>query len=178
MTMGGHYIKSWASTQKGVTLSSGEAELVAAVKRSTELIGLIQLAKDWRVKVGGKVMVDSSAALGVVRRKGNGKLRHVRVGKMWIQEKEESGELMFGKVKGELNPADLMTKGLCAKVMGGHMGRIGQEVRGGRAEAGLKLNYIGKVGVGSERTGKEVTGREGHKTDGLGGERERERERG
>ena len=91
-------------------------------------------------------MVDSSAALGVVRRKGNGKLRHVKVGKMWIQEKEESGELMFAKVKGELNPSDLMTKGLCAKIMGGHMERIGQEVRGGRAEAGLKLSQIARGG--------------------------------
>ena len=138
--MGDHYIKSWAATQTGVTLSSGEAELVAAVKMSTELIGLMPLAKDWGVKVGGEVVVDSSAALGVVRRKGNGKLRRVKVGKMWTQDKEESGELMYSKVKGELNPSDLMTKGLCAKVMEGRMRRIGQEVRGGRAEAGLKLS--------------------------------------
>ena len=58
---------------------------------------------------------------------------------MWIQEKEESGELMFAKVKGELNPSDLTTKGLCAKVMRGHMDRISQGVEEGRAEAGLQI---------------------------------------
>ena len=145
--IGGHYIKSWSATQKGITLSSGEAELVAAVKMSTEVIGLIQLARDWGDKLGGKVLVDSSAALGVVRRKGNGKLRHVKVGKMWIQEKEETGELMFGKVKGEVNPSDLMTKGLCIKVMERHMTCIGQGIRGGRADAGLKIGQGGDEGM-------------------------------
>ena len=43
---GRHYIKSWSATQKSVTLSSGEAELVAAVKMSSEIIGIAQLWKD------------------------------------------------------------------------------------------------------------------------------------
>ena len=37
--LGSHWIKSWSSTQKFVALSSGEAELIAVVKMSTELIG-------------------------------------------------------------------------------------------------------------------------------------------
>ena len=43
---GAHMIKSWSSTQKSITLSSGEAELVAAVKTCTELIGVTQLMGD------------------------------------------------------------------------------------------------------------------------------------
>ena len=84
---GNHCIKSWSSTQKSISLSSGEAELVAAVKTSAELIGLIQLSADWDMEMSGRVLVDSSAALGIVRRKGNGRLRHVKVGTLWIQEK-------------------------------------------------------------------------------------------
>ena len=80
-------INSWSSTQTSITLSSGEAELVAAVKTCTELIGITQLSKDWGKEVEGEVYVDSSAAIGVAHRKGNGKLRHVRVGLLWIQEK-------------------------------------------------------------------------------------------
>lgn len=34
---GGHCLKTWSSTQKNITLSSGEAEVVAAVKMSTVL---------------------------------------------------------------------------------------------------------------------------------------------
>ena len=43
---GSHCLKTWSSTQKSVALSSGEAELIAAVKSSTEVIGILQLAKD------------------------------------------------------------------------------------------------------------------------------------
>ena len=79
-----HFVRSWSSTQKCVTLSSGEAELVALVKTSTELIGVLQLAADWGEDLTGEVLVDSAAALGTVRRKGCGKLRHVRVGNLWV----------------------------------------------------------------------------------------------
>ena len=84
MLYGSHLIKGWSSTQKNITLSSGEAELVAAVKMSSELIGITQLSEDWGMTIKGKVHVDSNAAIGIVKRKGCGKLRHVRVGDMWI----------------------------------------------------------------------------------------------
>ena len=84
--VGQHCIKTWSATQKSNTLSSGEAELVAAVKMSCELIGMCQLAKDWGQELKANVWVDSSAAIGVVNRRGCGKLRHVRVGMLWVQE--------------------------------------------------------------------------------------------
>ena len=44
---GMHFLWSWSSTQKCVTLSSGEAELLAAVRASTEVFGILQLVSDW-----------------------------------------------------------------------------------------------------------------------------------
>ena len=114
---GDHYIKSWSSTQKNITLSPGEAELVAAVKASCELIGVLQMAQGWGMKHQGSVWVDSLAALGMVKRKGNGKMRHVRIGQLWVQEKEESGELAYHKVAGEGNPADAMTQNLAETIL-------------------------------------------------------------
>ena len=46
-----------------MTLSSGEAELVAAVKVSSGMLGAIQLMEDWGIKSTGQVFVDSFAAL-------------------------------------------------------------------------------------------------------------------
>ena len=137
--MGGHCVKSWSATQKSITLSSGEAELVAAVKMSCELIGMCQLAKDWGRDLKAKIWVDSAAALGIVNRRGNGKLRHVRVGMLWIQERVEDGDLEVAKVKGTENPADLMTKHLSKAVITTHLGGLRQEVQGGRADASLKV---------------------------------------
>ena len=101
---GGHALKSWASTQKNITLSSAEAELVASVKISTEPIGMTQLAADWGSQLKGKVHIDSSAAIGVIQRQGCGKFRHVRVGDLWIQEKVSEGDLEVEKVGGGVEP--------------------------------------------------------------------------
>ena len=87
----------------------------------------------------GEVFVDSSAAIGVVHRKGNGKLRHVRVGLLWIQEKVEDGEVDVKKILGDANPADLLTKNVPAAKVEKSMELIGQEYRTGRAEVSVKL---------------------------------------
>ena len=89
ISMGTHYLKSWSSTQETIALSSGEAELTAVVKCSCECMNVVQLAADWGLMLEADVLVDSTAALGVVNRKGAGRLRHVRVGKLWIQEVQE-----------------------------------------------------------------------------------------
>ena len=136
---GGHYIKSWSSTQKNVTLSSGEAELVAAVKMSAELIGIVQMASDWGEQLQGHVHVDSSAAIGIIGRKGCGKMRHVKVGMLWIQEKEEDGEIKYHKILGTENPGDLMTKYLGQKVIDKLMPELSQVFTEGRASSGLKI---------------------------------------
>ena len=92
--IGGHVIKTWSSTQKSITLSSAEAERVAAVKMSTELIGITQLAHDWGMEVEGRLYVDSEAAIGVVNRRGNGlhlsAVRHMEY-RIWKMEYLEYG---------------------------------------------------------------------------------------
>ena len=139
---GTHCLKSWSSTQKFVTLSSAEAELMAAVKASTEAIGMCQLAADWDVHLHASILVDSSAALAVVARRGNGKLRHVKVGHLWVQEKATAGELVYRKVRGELNPADLFTKPLPAQ----KVAQFGVDLRqirvAGHARARLALSAL------------------------------------
>ena len=134
---GSHCIRTWSTTQKCVSLSSGEAELVAVVKMSCEFIGMSQLLHDWGYEVEAEVYADSSAALGVVQRKGNGKMRHVRVGQMWVQEAAATGDLKYRKVLGTENPADLMTKVLCYATIEKHMMKLGQESREGIAEMSL-----------------------------------------
>ena len=139
MMIGGYLLKSWSATQKSVTLSSGEAELVAAVKMATELIGLCQLAGDWGWEIKGQIFTDSSAAIGTASRRGNGKMRHVRVGMLWIQEQLEEGALDMRKVKGEENPADALTKNLQQRKLFELVEMAGQKHRDGRAESSLEL---------------------------------------
>ena len=109
---GTHLLKSWSTNQQIVALSSGEAELYAQVKGAAQTLGMISMAADFGEHVTGTVYSDSSAALGIVTRSGLGKVRHIRVQYLWLQERVAQSDLMVRKVAGEANPADLLTKGL------------------------------------------------------------------
>ena len=139
LMLGGHLLKSWSATQKNITLSSAEAELVAAVRTCTEALGLVQLSYDWGMTFAAKIFVDSSAAIGIANRKGNGKMRHVRVGDLWIQELVEDEEIELKKILGTRNLADAFTKHLPQSLMSEHLERMNTEFRDGRAATGLEV---------------------------------------
>ena len=113
--------------------------MVAAVKTCSEALGLAQLAYDWGIELNVKIFVDSSAAIGVAGRRGNGKLRHVRVGDLWIQELVEEEEIKLKKIAGTQNVADAFTKHLPQNTMNDYLRRMSTETRQGRAETGLQM---------------------------------------
>ena len=85
--IGSHLIKSYSKTQSVIAKSSGESELYAAVRASTEGLGMITLLGDFgipsaKVRVG----MDASAAMEIVQRQCLNKLRHVELDVVWIQE--------------------------------------------------------------------------------------------
>ncbi len=85
---GRHCIRHWSKTQSVLSLSSGESELTGAVKATAEALGLMSLMKDLGLEVESAVVaLDSAAALGVIGRSGVGKIRHLDVGKLWLQQK-------------------------------------------------------------------------------------------
>ena len=144
---GTHCLKTWSATQKAVTLSSGEAELLAAVKTSCEVLGMVQMGQDLGCPMEAAVMVDSNAALGIVGRKGNGKLRHVRIGHLWVQEVAESGELAYKKVDTKSNVADLFTKNLSRPDMEKFMEKMCQDYEHDRAKSSLSINRLGRCAL-------------------------------
>ena len=142
---GTHCLRSWSVTQKFVTLSSGEAELMALVKASAEAIGFTQLAASWGLVFDASVHVDSSAALAVVHRRGCGKLRHVRIGHLWVQELASEELVRFMKVRGTANPADLMTKHIPGKVLDRLTPLVSQMPREGQAESRLAIHRVSEL---------------------------------
>ena len=85
---------------------------------------------------------DASAALGIVARKGCGRLRHIRIGDLWVQEAARKGELVYQKIDGARNPADLLTKHLRAERSQYLVEQIGLEYREGSAQARLQLSTL------------------------------------
>ena len=71
--IGSRFLKGWSRTQNHVTLSSAEAELIALVKCSAELLGIRSAMSDFGVDSSGVVYADSYAAFAIANRKGAGK---------------------------------------------------------------------------------------------------------
>ena len=137
--IGAHCIRSWSKTQATIALSSAEAELVALVKATCEGIGMSSLLRDIGRKSRIQVYADASAALGIVSRKGIGKLRHLDTSMLWIQQKELRNAVEFMKVDGAVNPADLMTKNLAAPTASIHKETLRIVDQCGRAQNASNL---------------------------------------
>ena len=87
---------------------------------------------DMDVEMNVRIRTDSSAALGVSRRRGLGKLRHVELSQLWLQERVSSGDIKVMKVKEKENLADALTKHVTKEDIGMHMRGTAPEHVSGR----------------------------------------------
>ena len=162
--IGSHFLKGWARTQNHGTTSSAEAELVALVKCSAELLGARSRMRDLGVEKGGVVYGDSSAAPAISNRKGAGKLGHINTSCLWIQEMQGTNQLELHKVFGTENPADMMTKHLPRLSLDKCMRQLNQHHSQGRAQAGLDVQGMG-VGRADPTTSPDAPGPNNHKLE-------------
>ena len=54
------------------------------------MLGVRSMAKEWRLTTGvtpSRLYADASAALSIAKRQGAGKMRHINVKSLWLQEK-------------------------------------------------------------------------------------------
>ena len=128
LTIGGHVVKTWSKGQSLTALSSAEAEFYAAIKATSELLGLMSILAEWGQPMGGVVRADASAALGIISRKGLGKVRHLDTNHLWIQEVSAKRSVEFSKIAGEANSADLMTKAMDQRTLLKHLKALMVEI--------------------------------------------------
>ena len=106
---GSHCLKHWSTTQPTIALSSGEAELGGLCKGAANGIGLRSVGRDLGISLSLRVRSDATAALGISRRLGIGKIRHLDTSLLWIQQKIRYKDLSVDKVLGADNPAEPST---------------------------------------------------------------------
>ena len=137
---GPHTLKTWATSQSTIALSSGEAELYAMTKMAVQIKGMMSLAKDFEADLQGVVRSDSTAAIGIAHREGlGGRCRHINVQYLWIQERVREGQLGLSKVTGKNNPADMMTKAVGTETLQQHLNFMKFASLAGRAEKASHL---------------------------------------
>jgi len=121
---GSHAIKCWAKSQHVISLSSGEAELYACVKASSEALGLKAVMADMGITADVVIHVDANAAIGMIMKEGLSGVRHIDTQYLWVQEAVREKRVKVVKVDGKENPADMFTKALGAQVLEGHLKRL------------------------------------------------------
>ena len=87
---------------------------------------------DMGLKMRVRVSTDASAAKGIASRRGLGKIRHIEVHQLWVQDKVAEGEIKIRKVDGKANLADLLTKHVSAEDIRVHLHHTMQGYAPGR----------------------------------------------
>ena len=129
MLIGRHLIAHWSSTQSVVALSSAEAELNALVKMFSEAIGLYNTFKEMNMELQIHVHTDSNACKGIAQRIGCGKVKHLEVRQLWIQDHVSSKAVTVKKIPREVNPSDVLTHHWSAVDGYRHLSSVGLECR-------------------------------------------------
>ena len=106
---GDHLVVHWARTQQVISLSSAEAELHALCKCASEGLAARNMSREFDHILPLCLYTDSSAARGIVQRQGAGKVKHLDVKTLWIQERESEGDLSCNKIPRLQNVSDLLT---------------------------------------------------------------------
>ena len=87
---------------------------------------------EFNIQARLKVKGDAVAAIGIVRRQGLGRIRHLAVADLWIQQKAREGAVHFKKLEGSKNTSDILTKPVESETLERHMRTLGFEFRDGR----------------------------------------------
>ena len=138
---GSHPIKHWSLTQTTVALSSGEAELNGICRGASIALGLQSISQDLGIPVKIEVLTDATAAIGICRRRGLGKIRHLHVADLWVQDRVQRGDFVLTKVAGSENPADILTKHVPRDIMVKHVEFMGLSPEDGRAALAPTLQH-------------------------------------
>ena len=90
-----------------------------------------------------KVVHTSTAAVGMVYRKGVGKVRNIEVQYPWIQDEVYKKKMAVHKIGARENLADMLTKGLRRELLDEHVAFVNGHIRGKGDQSALTLNAVG-----------------------------------
>ena len=109
---GRHLIETSCARQSVVALSSGEAEYYALTRGVAAGLMSQQVWEVMNFKLPLVARTDSSAGKGIASRVGVGKVKHLSLRELWLQDVVQQGRVVIRKEPTKTNVADLGTKAL------------------------------------------------------------------
>ena len=139
--LGQHCIKTWSSNQQVIALSSGEAEFYGIVKGASVALGITAMLDDLGIQVQVVIATDSSAAKGIGSRRGLGRVRHIELSELWVQDQVSKGRIQLLKISGGDNFSDSLTKHSTSERISQTMACVSQKI------VQVRHNLMPKVAV-------------------------------
>ena len=112
-----------------MALSSAEGELNVLCKGAQEELAAKHLFEEICQPRPLVLKTDASAANGVVHRQGAGKVKHLTIQQLWVQEREGCTDLSIQKIPRLLNWSDLLTHHCSAPDLQRHLARLSVQRR-------------------------------------------------
>ena len=137
--VGSHLLSSSSTTQTVIATSSWESEFYAAVKTASRVLGGAAMANNLAFFLDPRVMIDASAVKGIALRLGVGKVRHLHVSTLWLQQAVHTRRLRLQKQLGKEKVADLGAKHLAAPVLEHCIQLAGMRALQGKSAKGLRM---------------------------------------
>ena len=137
--LGAHVIKAWSKTQSTVALSTAEAELTGICASASEGLGLQSLCADLGLETDLRIHSDAAAAIGVCKRRGLGRIRHLAVADLWIQDRLRTEDFQRCKIAGSANPADILTNHVDWGLLKRHLDALHFQFEDGRPESAAHI---------------------------------------
>ncbi|CAE6957274.1 RE1 [Symbiodinium sp. CCMP2592] len=109
---GKHMIESSCARQAAVALSSGEAEFYALTRGVVAGVMSQQIWEIINFNLPVVARTDSTAGRGIAQRKGCGKVKHLSIRELWLQDFVQEGRVKIVKEPRKTNIADVGTKAL------------------------------------------------------------------
>ena len=145
LRVGQHTLASWSSTQKVVSLGSAESEYYSVVRCACEAIGVANTIGELGHEAQVRIWTDGAAARGLALRSGSGAVEHMETKYFWLQQKEKNQALRIEKIRGTVNPPNLMTKHLDGKRLVMLCELLNIKRVDGRPSSALNLTYISRA---------------------------------
>ena len=123
--LGKHTLKAYTRKQRIIAKSSAEAELYAAALGASEAKGVQSMMFDLGFEVKPVLAIDAKATEHILHRQGIGKLKHIDVAYLLVQDEIRSQRIQVRRIRSEENYADLGTKPLSRAVIAKHCLTLG-----------------------------------------------------
>ena len=120
LMLGKHTLKAYTHKQRIIAKSRAEAELYAAALEASEAKGVQSMMFDLGFEMKPVLVIDAKATEHILHRQGIGKLKHIDVAYLWVQDEIRSQRIQVRRIRSEENVADLGTKPLSRSVIAKH----------------------------------------------------------